>query len=77
MSDLTVIQLLSAQRARDLRKNQQIGIVDVIAFPMFCIFASCMVVLLLVKAVVVLAGRGVFTVKTGMAKLSRTEANKT
>ena len=52
MSEITIVQLVTGQRGRELRTQQQMGIIDWLFVPMFLVFAICWTALLSVIAIV-------------------------
>ena len=60
MSEITIVQLVTGQRGRELRTQQQMGIIDWLFVPLFLAFAICWTALLFVIAIVSLLVKTVF-----------------
>ena len=52
MSEISIVQLVTGQRGRELRTQQQMGIIDWLFVPMFLVFAIFWTALLSVIAIV-------------------------
>jgi uncharacterized membrane protein len=54
MSDMTVVQLVAAQRGRELRTDGQLGIWDCLAIPVFGVVLAFLIVWLILAGIVTL-----------------------
>jgi hypothetical protein len=70
MSEFTVIQLMAAQRARELRHVERLGVWDVVVFPLFCLVAVCGVALFAVAGIAVLARQDVSSARAAIARMT-------
>lgn len=55
MSEMTIVQLLASHRERELRAQHTPGLSDWLAVPCFCVFAACIMLLVLAMSTVALA----------------------